>query len=414
MEALWWLFLNILSIIILSFYSMSEMACVSFNKVRLQYYVSKGMKRAIWLNYLLHHPTRLFGTTLIGVNIALVSGSEFSREFHRAIGVSPDLAPLTQVIIVVIFGELAPMFAARRYAEHVALLSVPLLYISAKIVTPFLWCLQVIANLCNYLIGKEESQTNIFLTQDELQKILEEIEEEDQPHISRDDFNAISTNIFNLPTKDARQVMEPITTAPKVSSNASVNELRGLFSKTDAEYFLIYQRELNNIVGIAFPRNYIRAPDNKKVREFSRPPWFIIQTTNIVQILKQFRHNNQSVAIVIDNDGGAIGVIHLYDIMEEIFGKSTLSSTKKHRPPSTKQILIERTLPGDMKVSEFNSQFNVLLSDQVDLTLSELLTKTLEHHPEVGESVFLDPFELTVKESSILEVKSVTVKTWLK
>ena len=48
-EALWWLFLNILSIMILSFYSMSEMACVSFNKVRLQYYVSKGMKRAIWL-----------------------------------------------------------------------------------------------------------------------------------------------------------------------------------------------------------------------------------------------------------------------------------------------------------------------------------------------------------------------------
>jgi len=104
---------------------MVEMACVSFNKVRLHYYVNQGNRRAIWLNYLLQHPFRLFGTTLIGVNVAMVVGSECSREFHSALGLSPDLAPLSQVIIVVIFAELAPMFAARHYAEHVAMLGAP-------------------------------------------------------------------------------------------------------------------------------------------------------------------------------------------------------------------------------------------------------------------------------------------------
>ncbi len=117
--------LNFLSIIMLAFYSMTEMACVSFNKVRLQYYVSKGMKRAIWLNALLQHPSRLFGTTLIGVNIAMFFGSEFSRQFYSSIGLNPDWSPLTQVILVVIFGELAPMFAARRYPEHVSILGIP-------------------------------------------------------------------------------------------------------------------------------------------------------------------------------------------------------------------------------------------------------------------------------------------------
>src|SRR5262245_63138653 len=112
---------------------MIEMASVLLNLVRLHYYVSKGEKRAVLFNELLNYPSRLFGTTLIMVNSATVFGSEFSREFHEAIGLSPDLAPLTQVLLVLIFGELSPMFAARTHSEHMALLGIPLLYASAKI-----------------------------------------------------------------------------------------------------------------------------------------------------------------------------------------------------------------------------------------------------------------------------------------
>ena len=93
----WFLFLTISCLIIQGFFAMLEMACVSFNKVRLQYYVSKGQKRAIWLSYLLNHPALLFGTTLIMVNAALLIGSECSRKFYDSLGLSPDWAPLTQV-----------------------------------------------------------------------------------------------------------------------------------------------------------------------------------------------------------------------------------------------------------------------------------------------------------------------------
>ena len=65
------LFLSLLAVVIQGFFSLFEMACVSFNRVRLQYYVSIGSHRASWLNYLLKRPSRLFGTTLIGVNTAL-------------------------------------------------------------------------------------------------------------------------------------------------------------------------------------------------------------------------------------------------------------------------------------------------------------------------------------------------------
>lgn len=408
-SALWWLFLNLASIAVLSFYSMMEMACVSFNKVRLQYYVSKENRRAIWLNFLLHHPTRLFGTTLIGVNIALFSGSEFSREFYSSMGLNPDLSPLTQIIIVVIFGELAPMFAARRYAEHVALLGVPIVYLSAKLMAPLLWILGGVSKIFNFLVGGRETDTNIFLSQDELQKILEEHDEEKPYASDTEEFNTISSNIFNLGTKDASQVMEPLDSAPKIPSHATVREMRSAIAKTDSEYLLVYHRDLKNIVGIAFPREFIRIADSKKVRDHARAPWFITQNTKVMQILKQFRNNNQSVAIILDNQGHGVGIIHLYDIMEEIFGTVTTLS----RRPKT-QLLIERTFPGSMKVGDFNAQFGVTLSEKTDLTLSDLLTLELERHPEVGDSIFLDPFEITVKEVTILGVKTVSINTLLK
>lgn len=163
MDSISWLLLNLVSIIVLGFFSMEEMALVSLNKIRLQFFLTKGNKRAGWINYLLSHPSRLFGTTLIGVNVAMMLGSEFAREFHSSIGLDPDLAPITQVFLVVVFGELAPQFAARRYSEHVAFLGAPILYFASKILAPFIYLLGVISKIANRLMGgKRDTPRSLF------------------------------------------------------------------------------------------------------------------------------------------------------------------------------------------------------------------------------------------------------------
>lgn len=408
-SAAWWLFFNFLSIFILAFFSMSEMAAVSFNKIRLQYYYSKGNTRAIWLNYLLHNPSRLFGTTLIIVNLAMVVGSECARDFHKAIGLNPDLAPLSQVILVVIFGELAPIFAARRYPEHVAMLGVPIVYFTAKLMTPLLWIVSGISKLCNYLVGGNEATENFYISQEELQKLVEEQDETKPPGSEKEDFDTISANIFKLHEKEAHQIMVPIAHILMCAANVTVLDAKRLMAKTKERFLPIYLKEIHNVIGIAFPRDLIRASDNKRLRDYGRPPWFITQNTNILQILKQFKSNNQSVAVVLDNKGRTIGILSLDNIMEAIFGKAEL---KRDRPESAApQLIIDRTFPGDMTVKEFYDQFDVKLSKNMDLTLAELLIETLGHMPEEGDSVYIEPFEMTVKEATLLEIKTITITT---
>lgn len=412
--ALLWLGLNLASIIILAFYSMMEMACVSFNRVRLHYYVSKGKRRAILLNELLHQPSRLFGTTLIMVNVAMIFGSEFAREFHIALGLSPDLAPLSQVFLVLIFGELAPMFAARNYSEHIAMLGIPLLYASAKILFPILWLLDHLTTFFSSMISGKKIKAAVYLTQEELQKILEE-QEEDQLYASdREQFNEITSNIFSLRHKDVGQVMIPINRVPVLPSNATVEQARTLFKGKNVNFLPIYHNERTNIVGIALPRDLIRPTDNRKVRDYSCMPWFVTQNVKLTHILKQFRNNNQEVAIIIDTHGYAIGLITLDDVIDEIFGKITHPANGNRQKKSAKKFIIDRTFSSTYTVADFYAQFQVWLDDEKELTLAQLVEKHLGYRPETGESIYIDPFEITVKETSLHSIKSITIKTKIK
>lgn len=410
-SAIYWLILNLLTIVVLAFYSMIEMACVSFNKIRLQYYVSKGVKQAVWLNYLLQHPSHLFGTTLIGVNIATVVGSECARQFHAVIGLNPDLAPLSQVILVVIFGELAPMFAARHYPEHVAWLGVPLLYASAKIMSPILFVVSWISKIANLVTGKNEAVENIYLTQDELKSILEEKTDEAIGGSESAEFSAITTSIFSLRNKTVRQAMQPLSLSTALPSNATVEQMESLLAKTGGEFVPLYHREISNIIGIVYPRDALRATENKKIRDYAWPPWFVTETTTMTQILKQFRTNNENVAFILNHKGKAIGFVTLNDVISEIFGKISFAPAQETQKHLKKLMIIDKTFPGTMTVGEFNKQYHVMLDPDPSLTFAELLEERLGKHPEKGDTIYLAPFELTVKEATMREVKSVSVST---
>lgn len=407
MTAGWWLFFNFLTIIILAFYSMIEMACVSLNKVRLHYYVSQGDTRAIYLNSLLQNPSRLFGTTLIGVNVAMVVGSECAREFFSALGLSPDWAPLPQILLVVIFGELAPMFAARHYSEHVAMLGARLLYASATLMTPILAGINLISKIANRLLYQTNSEPDLFLSQEELQKILEEHGEEYSQDFDSEEFNTIAANIFHLRVKNATQIMTPLKAVPMIASNGTVVQMRAILKKTGADYLLVYHNNQTNIVGLAFPRDLVRVPNTKRVRDYARPPWFVTENTKAMQILKQFRRNNQTVAVILNDQGAAVGVLNLDDLLEEIIGKVDEGDTGVKLKRSFR--LIERTLSGEMLVSEFNRQFEAELDETEDLTLAQFIASKLGHVPEEGDSIYIAPFEFEVKEASLLGAKTVLV-----
>lgn len=399
----------ILFLIIQGFFSMMEMSAVSFNKVRLQYFVGKNNRRAIWLSKLLKNPARLFGTTLIGVNTALQFGSEFSRQFYSSIGLSPDWAPVTQVFVVLVFAELVPMFAGRRYAENVTMLGMPLLYLCSIIMTPFIWCLDIICRVFNKIFGIV-TVSGLNLSREELQKAIEARDDRGY-FFDPQEVDSISANIFSLKNKTPQQLMDPLEQFKLIPSTANIGDLKKTMGIELLLFLPVYHQEEQNIVAIAFPRDFLRLDPNVEVRPHCRSPWFITESTPILQILKEFRRNNQSLAVVLSEEGTALGILTLDAVIDEIFGERDEWLSIGEYLPEKRQIHVDRSFDGDTKIDEINRELHIHLKADPEQSLEELLTKHLGRRPDVGETIRIDDFEFTIEESTLLGGMKIFIRT---
>ena len=388
---------------------MMEMACVSFNKVRLQYYLSKNNKSAVCLSYLLNHPALFFGTTLISGNAALLIGSECSRRFYDALGISVGWAPLTQAFLVLVFSEISPMFAGRRYSEHAAMLGVRPVYMLALILRPFIWMIDFICKRIDQLFGSSIA-SDLYLSREDLQNIIEE-REETVVSKEKEELNTVVASIFSLKNKTAKELMIPVAEVEMLGTGALLLDMRQLLSKNYVPYIPLFHKTKDHIVSIAYPRDLLRIQDSKKIRDYARSPWFVVETISILQILKQFRKNNQSVAVVLGQTGTVKGVLTLDKIIDEIFGQQDSWVSFGDVMPESYSMALDRTFPGDMLLEEFRKQYHVEFHFKQAKTLSQAMELALGHIPREDESVRIDQFELRVEETSLLGPKTIQVKT---
>ncbi len=387
------------------------MACVSFNKVRLQYYVSKNKRSAIWLSYLLNNPVKLFATTLIMINACLQVGSELARHFYLAIGLSADWAPLSQVILVLIFAEISPMFAGRRYAENVAMNCVPIVYVSSIILSPITTLFDYVCRFINKIIGSP-SQTASFFSREELQKI---IEERGGTSSDSQEFNKIVSNIFTFKNRTPKDLMIPLSRVQMLPSFCTAQSMKNLLAKHYTPYLPIYHSSPDNIIGIAYPRDFLRSKEDCLVKEKAKSPWFITQHACILQILNQFQTNNQSLAVVLNEGGQAVGILTLDVIIDEMMGRSdTWDVLSDQTFGFTTDVVVDRSFPSDALVTDLNKQFRLNLNTTKAHTLNDLFIQEIGHSPVKGESIQIGELEMVVKEVSLLGPKTISIKTLTK
>ncbi|CAG9046611.1 hemolysin family protein [Chlamydia abortus] len=396
-----WLGINFLCIVLQGFYSMMEMACVSFNRVRLQYYLTKDHKKARYINFLIRRPYRLFGTVMLGVNIALQVGSESSRNCYKALGFSPDYAPFTQIFLVVIFAELLPLTISRKVPERLALWGAPILYYSHYVFYPLIQFIGSLTEGLYYLLNIKKEKLNSTLSRDEFQKALE-------THHEEQDFNVIATNIFSLSATSADQVCLPLDQVTMLPSTANVKDLRRKIKNTDMEFIPVYHKVRKNVIGIALPKDFVnKRPDDALIHNL-HSPWFITAKSKLIRILKEFRDNRSSVAVVLNSSGEPMGILSLSAIFNILFNTTNIAQLK----PKTVSV-IERTFPGNTPLEDLQKELGIELTRYGVETLAQLVLQLLDTPAEIGTSVITDNLLLEVKEVSLYGIKSVSIKNLL-
>lgn len=327
------IFYIFIAILFSAFFSGSEMAFVTANKLKLEIESRKDSFRGRSLAYFSENPENFLTTTLVGNNIVNVIYATLMAVFlvepiqviyQQFFGEMPTTAMILFIqtiiasVVILLFGEILAKAIFRVQADFLlTLIAIPL-RITNYILSPLI----ILTNKTSgYLVslfnmGNERSE-KVFRRQD-VEMIFRELKDSGGSQEIDYDDSEILHNVLELSNKRVRETMVPRTEIVAIDRNATVEELKKAFIESGYSKIPVYQDTIDDIIGVVFAYDLFNNP--KSISQIIRPVNLIPSSKKSKDLLTEFRQSNISVAIVIDEYGGTAGMVTIEDLIEEVVG----------------------------------------------------------------------------------------------
>ena len=315
---------NIIVIVILiifsAYFSATETAFTSFNKIRMKNMAGDGDKRADRVIKISEKYDKLLTTILIGNNVVNITMSSvatvmFINLFGPAYGAT--LSTIVITIVVLIFGEITPKNVAKETPERFAMFSAPLIRKLMTVMTPI-----------NYIFTKwKQLVAKIFklnsddkITGDEILTMVEEAEEGGGIEKMHSELIQNAIEFYEL---TAEEVMTPRPEMEAIETDCPKDELAEIFKSTGFSRLPVYEEDIDKIIGVINQKDFHNhiVGTNKNIVDYVTPVVFVSTAIKISDLLKKMQQVKTHMAIVIDEYGGTEGLVTMEDIIEELVGE---------------------------------------------------------------------------------------------
>ncbi len=212
--------------------------------------------------------------------------------------------------------------------------------------------------------------------------------------------------VVEFSDKRVREVMTPRPDVVAIPATATIEQLRRLLVETKFSRIPVYEKTLEEIVGIVYARDLLQIPESearhRTVRELIRPALFVPETKLGSQLLKEMQQKNQQMAVVIDEYGSVAGLVTIEDLVEEIVGEIG----EEDRPPAPDVVresdgsLVMRGSVSLEKLQELFSLEFAVAADEAATTVAGLLNSVAGHVPAAGERIDYDGLRFEVLEAN--------------
>lgn len=303
-----------------AFFSATETAFTSLNRIKMKNLAGEGNKRAETVLKLEENYDKLLTSILIGNNLVNIAMTAVATVLFISLygEYGATISTIVITVVVLIFGEISPKSIAKESAEKFSLKVAPVVRFVIMIMTPL-----------NFLFGKWKQllarmfklENDNTITEDELMTMVEEAETEGGIESEQSELiqNAIEFN-----DRIADEVMTPRVDIVAIDmEEATESEVADLFCKTGFSRLPVYEDDLDKIIGVLNQKdfhNHVVGKD-KKMEEFVKPVVFVAETMKIAALLKKMQQVKTHMAIVVDEYGGTEGLVTMEDIVEELVGE---------------------------------------------------------------------------------------------
>ncbi len=373
-------------VIMSAYFSATETAFSTFNKIRLKTLAEKGNKKAALALRLEDNYDSLISTILIGNNIVnILSASMGTLLFARIITGNADLAATVSTAVmtlaVLIFGEISPKTIAKNRPESFVLFSAPIINGIRVILTPFNFIFKLWQKLLGKIFKAPEDQG---MTEEELISIIEEAEEEGG--IDEEESTLIKSAIEfgDLEVGDIFTPRRDITAIPADADKAMIAKI---FAESGYSRIPVYEDDLDNVIGILYYKDFYTRAYNKKasIIDIIKPVIYVAVTQPVNELMKELQEKQLHLAIVTDEYGSTAGIVTLEDILEEIVGE--IWDEHDEIVEEIKEISeTEYIVSGKANTEKVFDIFDIDADEESDMvTVSGWAMEALGKIPEVGD-----------------------------
>jgi len=307
-------------VVLSAFFSASETALMSANRVRLRTLAEAGDARAARALALDERYDRTLSAILIGNNLVNIAASSVATVAAiRLFGVSGGLiATVFTTVVILTFGEILPKSFAKERADRLLLSFSGALRALTVALAPLALLFVCLQRFALRLAGKSAAP---LVTEEELRTIIETSEEEG---VLDEQRSELMRSALQFDETTVQEVLTPRVDLVAIDVDGDPAEIRETILAERFSRIPVYEKDLDHILGILQTRDYLEAlltTDAPDLRPMLTQPLFAPRTQPIAALLAAFKKERRHMAVVLDDYGGTMGIVSMEDLLEELVGE---------------------------------------------------------------------------------------------
>ena len=431
----------LICLVLSAFYSGSETALVSVNKIRLNQLVESENTKANIIRRLVESPQRMLALTLVGTNLANVLIAQLGEGLvarglpNLAVSLQGLIATAGITALLLIFGEILPKTIFRVKADILALRYAYHLRISEVIFAPLIYLVQNLTQFLIKLIDRSARSQSPDAQREELRMLA--IIGERSGNLLTDQRKMIHS-LLNLQGRTVAQVMVPLVDIVAIEKNTKCEDFLQIAADSGFSRIPVYEEHIYNVIGIINLLDVIYddvASDtsgnnssssgkdkeltatNQPKREDTQPetvePFirttlhFVPESKNINALLKEIQDTRHTMVFAVDEYGGTVGLVTVEDLVEEIVGEFA----DERDEPDFIRLIAPKILEcdGRTEVSLLKEQYQLPIPEGDYETVAGYISERTGTIPETGTEFKLRDSVITVIDADERAIRKIRI-----
>ena len=402
-------------LLIEGFFSGSEIALLSADRLGLRKSAKQGSPAARLALELSQHPERILSTTLFMTCLCVIAVSSLITLYFLDHNPRQGgwLAVLVTSPLVVLFGELIPKTVYQRYSTRIAPWVARPVFYTFWVFFPITRILGFFTGRISNLLGPVEELVTgrRRTTREELQTMLLYGRKESEIKTSE---KRMIRRIFDFKDTEAKHALIPLVKVEAIEESSTIKAALERYQAHRHSRMPVYRGRVDNIVGVLEASDLLSATDlNQPIRNYVTSAHYAAETQGLEDLMLEMRRDDVELVVVVDEYGGAVGILTFEDIIEEIVGEITDeydTETEPYRELGEGRWLVQAR----MEISALNEKLRLALPEGEYETLGGFLLQQFGRIPDPQDELYFDTatgsYQFTIRKATQRTIEMVLVE----